>query len=175
MPPRDTDPTRWQGKFISVKQQGRWEYVTRNGSQSAVAVVAITDEGKVLLVEQYRLPVGERTIEIPAGLAGDTAGTEDEALQTAAERELLEETGYRARQWTELCAGYPTPGLTDERIVLFLAQGLEKVAEGGGEPDEGITVHEVPASEVFSWIRQHYAHVDFKLLAGLYAAREHLK
>ncbi len=174
MPPRDLDETRWQGKFISVKQSGRWEYVTRNGPQSAVAIIAITDEGKVLLVEQFRPPVGEKIVEIPAGLAGDTAGTEGEALQTAAQRELLEETGYQARQWTELCAGYPTPGLTDERIVLFLAQGLEKVATGGGEPGENITVHEVPVDEVLPWLRQRQAQVDFKLLAGLYVAQCHL-
>lgn len=175
MPPRDTAPTRWQGKFISVKQQGKWEYVTRNGPQSAIAVVAITDEGKVLLVEQYRLPVGESTVELPAGLAGDVEGSEDEPLVEAAKRELLEETGYTAREWTELCAGYPTPGLADERIVIFLARGLEKVADGGGDAHEEITLHEIPVDDVLPWIRQHYAHVDFKLLAGLYAAQRHLK
>lgn len=175
MPPRDVDPTRWQGKFISVKQQGNWEYVTRNGPQSAVAVVAITDDDMVLLVEQFRVPVGEVVYELPAGLAGDVEGSEDEALITAAQRELLEETGYEARDWQELCASYTTPGLADERIVFFLARGLEKKGGGGGDEKEEIVVHEVPRETVLSWLTKRSSTLDIKLLAGLHAAERLLR
>lgn len=174
MAPRDVDPTRWQGKFISVKQQGNWEYVTRNGPQSAVAIVALTGDDKVLLVEQFRVPVGEVVYELPAGLAGDIEGSEDEALLTAAQRELLEETGYEARDWQELCASYTTPGLADERIVFFLARGLEKVGDGGGDEKEDIVLHEVPRASVLSWLAKRSPTVDIKLLSGLYAAERRL-
>lgn len=167
--------TKWQGKFIAVRQVGPWEYVTRTVQQSAVAILAITQDRCVVLVEQHRPPVGHRVVEIPAGLAGDLHGQEDEALLVAAQRELLEETGYVATQWTELCGTFSSPGLTDERIVLFLAQGLDRVEKGGGDATEEIVVHEVPLGQVLEWLRQRGADPDIKLLAALYAAGEHLK
>lgn len=167
--------TKWQGKFIAVRQVGSWEYVTRTVQQSAVAILAITQDQRVVLVEQYRPPVGHRVVEIPAGLAGDIQGQEDEALLVAAQRELREETGYIASEWTELCGTYSSPGLTDERIVLFLAQGLNRVEAGGGDPSEEIVVHEVPLEEVFQWLRERNADPDIKLLAALQAAGAYLK
>lgn len=163
--------TVWKGKHLSMARRGTWEYATRNTRRPAVGIVAVTDEGRVVLVEQHRPPVGESIVELPAGLAGDRPGEHDEALEEAARRELLEETGYQARDWRRLVEGYSSPGLTDESIVLFLATGLEKVGKGGGEGSESIEVREVPFDEVLAWLDRRGRHADLKLLAGLHAAR----
>jgi ADP-ribose pyrophosphatase len=92
----------------------------------------------------------------------------------AAKRELLEETGYVADRWTELVSGYSSPGLTDESITLFMAGGLRRVGPGGGDHQENITIHEVPLTEVLPWLRSREARANLKLLAGLFAASEHL-
>jgi ADP-ribose pyrophosphatase len=154
--------------------RGRWEFVTRNTTRPAVGIVAITDDGKVVLVEQYRPPVARNVVEIPAGLTGDIEGSEDEALVEAAKRELMEETGYAAKHWTQLGGGYSSPGLTDESIVLFLAEGLERRHAGGGDENEQITVHEVAWDGVVTWLNERNVRVDLKLLAGLYAAQHHM-
>jgi ADP-ribose pyrophosphatase len=158
-----------------MRSRGGWEYATRNIARPAVGIVAVTDAGDVVLVEQHRPPVGRKVIELPAGLSGDIVGQEDEALLEAAKRELLEETGYVAERWTELLAGYSSPGLTDESITLFLAEGLQQAGPGGGDPSESITVHEVPLDDVLAWLNSKSAVADLKLLAGLFAASEHLR
>src|ERR1700759_4607932 len=92
-----SEPTTvYDGKYIRMVKRGKWEYAARKGVSGIVAIIAVTDDGKLVLVEQYRAPVGKRGIELPAGLAGDVAGQEDEELAAAAGRELLEETGYEA-------------------------------------------------------------------------------
>ncbi len=161
----------WEGRHLSMLARGRWEFVTRNTPQSAVGIVAVTDDRKVILVEQFRPPVGRQVIELPAGLAGDLPGSEDEPLIEAAKRELLEETGYTAARWTRLILGYSSPGLTDESIVLFLAQELTKVGDGGGDESESITIHEVEFDRISQWLSDRDAHADLKLFAGLYAAQ----
>lgn len=164
----------YKGRHLSMLNRGGWEYATRNVARPAVGIVAVTEVGDVLLVEQHRPPVAERVVELPAGLSGDIAGKEDEPLVEAAKRELLEETGYVARRWTELLTGYSSPGLTDESITLFLAEGLTREGAGGGDESESITVHEVPLGEVLSWLQSKAAVADLKLLAGLYAATQRL-
>jgi ADP-ribose pyrophosphatase len=89
----------------------------------AVAVLALDDDGRVLMIRQYRHPVGRLLWEIPAGLR-DVAG---EPLLATAQRELLEEAGYRARDWRVLADYYSSPGFTTERLRVFLARGLELV------------------------------------------------
>src|SRR4051812_37662315 len=86
--------TLFTGKHLTVVAKGNWEFVTRMTKNPAVTIVAITGDDCVVLVEQFRIPAGERVIEIPAGLSGDTPGTEGEPLLESAKRELLEETGY---------------------------------------------------------------------------------
>jgi ADP-ribose pyrophosphatase len=152
-------------------KRGDWEFVTRNTKKPAVGIVAITDDGKVVLVEQHRPPVGRRVVELPAGLSGDIAGAEDEALLEAAKRELLEETGYVAAKWAELGHGYTSPGLTDESVVLFLAQRLTKQSAGGGDGSEQITIHEIAIDDIIHWLQENGLSLDLKLLAGLYAAQ----
>ncbi|HEX3600466.1 MAG TPA: NUDIX hydrolase [Lacipirellulaceae bacterium] len=160
------------GRHLSLVARGRWEFATRPVNKPAVGIVAITDADCVVLVEQYRVPVAETVIELPAGLTGDVAGNEHESLLESAKRELREETGYEALRWAELGSGYSSPGLTDERIVLFLAEGLSKRGPGGGDETEDITVHEVSIDHVMEWLAERRAKTDLKLLAGLYAAQE---
>jgi ADP-ribose pyrophosphatase len=163
----------YQGTHLILRARGRWEFATRPVRQPAVGIVAITDDDRVVLVEQFRPPVGESVIELPAGLTGDVAGKEHESLVESAQRELLEETGYEAERWTELTRGYSSPGLTDELIVLFLADGLRKRGAGGGDGTEGITIHEVPLDGVLDWLEQRGAKADLKLLAGICAAAKY--
>lgn len=171
----DVATTAWQGRHLAVVVQGGWEFATRLVRRPAVAIVALTDERHVVLVEQFRPPVGCRVIELPAGLTGDGAGTENEPLVDAARRELLEETGYEASRWTELTSGFSSPGMTDERVVLFLAEGLTRTAAGGGIGNEEITVHEIPLDGALAWLNEQRASTDLKTLAGLYAANAHFE
>ena len=138
------------GRHLSMVQRGHWEYATRNTKKPAVGIVAITDAGKIILVEQYRPPVGCRVVELPAGLAGDIAGSEDEPLLEAAKRELLEETGARATKMERLTTIYPSPGFIDERIHLFLATGLT-VGATSHEKDEFIEVASRPLPRANGW------------------------
>ncbi len=163
----------YDGKWMRMVRSGRWEFVQRKNICGIVGIVAVTDEGRLLLVEQYRPPVGRRVIEVPAGLAGDLPGSEHEDLAAAACRELEEETGYRAGKMDLLCSGAPSAGLCGELISLYRAAELVKVAEGGGDHTEDIEVHEVPLNEVRAFLaerEQAGVVVDLKVYAALYFA-----
>lgn len=155
----------WQGKFITTKVRGRWEYVGRARNIRAAAIIAI-DDGHILLVEQYRIPLGKRSLEIPAGLIGDDDGMEGEAPETAAMRELEEETGYIAERMDNLGEYYSSPGMVSESFTLLRAHGLTKVGEGGGTDSENIIVHRVKLADlpqfVADWRKAGHA-VDVRL------------
>ena len=155
----------WEGKFITAKVRGRWEYVGRARNIRAAAIIAI-DGDDVLLVEQYRIPLGKRSLEIPAGLIGDDDGAEGEAPETAAARELEEETGYVAERMENLGEYFSSPGMVSESFTLLRAHGLTKVSEGGGTDSEDITVHRVKLTElpqfVADWRAKGHA-VDVRL------------
>jgi len=154
-----------------VRRRG-WEYVDRKGVCGIVAIVAVTSYGELLLVEQYRPPVDGRVIELPAGLAGDVLGEEHESLETAARRELLEETGYEAGEMVPLFHGPSSAGITSEELTFFLAKGVEKVAAGGGDASEDITVHAVSLDSITDWLEEQARlgkRVDVKVYAGLHA------
>ena len=146
---------KWQGRFITAKQRGRWEYASRARGIRAAAIIAIdtSDEGAhVILVEQYRVPLGRRCLEIPAGLVGDNDGASDESAITAAHRELEEETGYQAAEITDLGQFFSSPGMVSEGFSLLRAEGLTKVSEGGGTDGEDITVHRVALKHLAQFV-----------------------
>jgi ADP-ribose pyrophosphatase len=158
----------WQGKYLVVRKQGTWEYVGRARGIHAAVILAIDEdeEGRhILLVEQYRVPLGRSCLELPAGLVGDDA--EGEECATAAIRELEEETGYRAARMRDLGNYYSSPGMVSESFTLLRAEGLEKVGDGGGVAGEDIAVHRVPLAGVAGFVAAKRAQglgIDVKLL-----------
>jgi len=166
-----TKTTLLTGKFLALVKEGHWEYAERTNAKGAAIIIAVTDEQKLLLVEQDRIPVHARTIELPAGIIGDEPGTGDEAQAAAAGRELIEETGFEAGQIQVLTNGPSSSGLTSETVTLFHATKLRRVGAGGGVAHENITVHEVPLTEVHQWLEAKAKAgvlVDPKIYAGLY-------
>lgn len=139
----------WEGRYIAARRRGKWEYVSRTRNVSAAVILAM-DDGHVLLVEQYRVPLGKTCIELPAGLIGDE--TEGEAVEAAAARELEEETGYRPGRMTDLGFYYSSPGMVSEGFTLLRAEALTKVSEGGGVDGEDIVVHRVKLGDVPGFI-----------------------
>jgi len=134
----DVETVMWQGRFITAKTRGKWEYVSRARGIKAGVILAIEDD-HVLLVEQYRVPLGANCVELPAGLIGDHEEGED-TLVTAA-RELEEETGYRADHLEIIGEYFSSPGMVSESFSLVRARGLNKVSDGGGV---GIKVAVIP-------------------------------
>lgn len=164
---------QWTGRFLRVMKNGRWEYVERVGSNGAVAIVAVTAQHELVLIEQFRVPLGKNVIELPAGLAGDEAGQAGEALEVAARRELLEETGFEAGRWQFLTSGPPSAGLATEMVAFFLAQDLRRTGAGDGDGHENITVHTVMLASVEEWLEKRQndgTFVDPKIFAGLFFA-----
>ncbi|MGN6374769.1 MAG: NUDIX hydrolase [Sphingomonas sp.] len=156
--------TVWQGKYLIAKRRGTWEYVSRAGGIRAAVILAI-DAGDVILVEQYRVPLGRTCLELPAGLVGDLDAGEN--VESSARRELEEETGYRADRIEELGEFYSSPGMASESFTLVRATGLTQVGDGGGDHDENITVHRVPLASLADFVAAKRAEgigMDVKLL-----------
>jgi len=154
----------WEGKFIAAMRRGKWEYVSRTRGVRAAVILAV-DDGHVLLVEQFRVPLGKPCIELPAGLIGDE--TEGEDTLEAAARELEEETGYRADKLEEMGEYYSSPGMVSESFTLVRAHDLTKVSEGGGVSGENITVHRVAIAampDFLSQKRRDGCAIDVRLL-----------
>jgi len=165
------EETRWQGRYITAKQRGRWEYVSRSRGIRAAVILAIDEapgEGPhIILVEQFRVPLDRTCIELPAGLVGDNEAEDGEHTLGAARRELEEETGYRAAHWEDLGEYYSSPGMVSESFTLLRATGLTKVGEGGGTGGEDILVHRVPLARIGEAIAEFRARgcgIDVRLL-----------
>ena len=160
----------WSGHYIAAHRDGTWEWAERVRNIRAAVILAI-DDGHVLLVEQFRMPLGQLSLELPAGLVGDEDAAE--RVETAAARELEEETGYRAGRITSLGEFCPSPGMTSERFVLLRADQLTRIGEGGGVGDEDIKVHRVALDAVPDFVAARRAKgvaVDVKVALLLASA-----
>lgn len=166
----DAESIVWQGKFITTKTRGKWEYVSRARGIKAAVILAV-DDGHVLLVEQYRIPIGKYCLELPAGLIGDD--TADEPTEIAAARELEEETGYRAGRISVVGEFYSSPGMVSESFTFVTAHDLVKVSGGGGVEGEDIIVHRVALDRLDGFIaskREQGCGIDVRLLTLLGAS-----
>ena len=154
----------WEGKYIRIVRDGRWEYVERCRGVHAVVILAEHD-GKVVLVEQPRVPLGDRQcIELPAGLVGDE---DDKGVEETAIKELEEETGFTAESIELLGQFFSSPGMVSERFTLVRAHGLSKVGDGGGTEHEEIEVHLVHRRDIPDFVEAKRAAgcaVDSKIL-----------
>ena len=163
----DAEQIVWAGKFVTAKVKGKWEYVSRSRGIKAAVILAIDEADHVLLVEQFRVPLGKSCLELPAGLIGDDDSTPDEDAATAAVRELEEETGYTAARMELLGEFYSSPGMVSESFTLLRAHGLSQIGPGGGTDGEDITVHRVALSALPQFIETARARglgIDVRLL-----------
>lgn len=157
----------YEGGFLEVRKDtvqlpngstSTREYITHPG---AVAVLALLDNGKLVLERQFRYPLQREFIELPAGKID-----EGEDVLATAQRELLEETGYVAREWTHLTTAWPCIGYSDERMEYFLARGL---THQGSRLDEGefLEVFELSLDDALEWMRAGRID-DSKTIVGLF-------
>jgi ADP-ribose pyrophosphatase len=156
--------TIFEGKKVLVRERDGWEFVERKKGKSAAVIVARTDDGKLVLVGQYRRPVDARVIDFAAGLIGDEG---DEDAEETARKELREETGYRCATLRRLATAPTSPGITSETVVFFLATGLERA----GDPEPEITVYEIAEERIMEWLHAQEREgvlIDVKVWAGLY-------
>lgn len=158
----------WRGKYLEVRREGTWEYAARTGNIGAAVILALTDAAEIVLVEQYRVPHGARSIELPAGLIGDTS--DNDSATAAAARELHEETGFEAARWEDIGAFATSPGMSSEMFHLFKATGLTRTGPGGGVDGEDITVHVVALAGVAGFLAARRAAgliIDCRLVVAM--------
>ena len=159
----------FEGKRVFVIERDGWEYVERKKGKEAVAVIAVTEDRRVILTEQFRKPLNARVIDWPAGLVGDDSGHNDP--MTTARKELEEETGYTCTHVELLARGPSSPGITSEIVSFYRAHGVEKKGEGGGVGGEDIKVHLVPANGLREFLLHREREgtlIDLKLWGGAY-------
>ena len=160
-----------KGRFLQLVLDGRWEIAERVNASGAVAIIAVTKDKEYVLTDQFRPAVGRNVIDLPAGLCGDIIGQEDEAAELSAQRELEEETGFRAKTLRHLDDCPSSPGLTNEVISYFIARGVTRVAEGGGVEHENIVVQTPRLRTIKKWLKDQVAAgkmIDPKVYVGLY-------
>lgn len=165
--------TLFETRWIRLLRIGHWDFVRRPHSEACVGILAITPQDEIILVDQFRIPLGKRVIEIPAGIVGDEEEFRSESLEQTATRELLEETGYRAGRVEKLIETPTSAGLSSEMVHLFHARELVREHDGGGLAGEDIVVHHVPLAGLDAWLRDKQQAgwvVDFKIHAALWLA-----
>lgn len=159
------------GKYFNFVNEASWEYFERNNCSAIVIIWAVTDDNKVIFVEQFRPPVNKKVIEFPAGLVNDKKHIPNESILKAAKRELLEETGYLAKKIIKVMEGPVSCGATSDIVTMVRAYGLKKVNDGGGDELEDIIVHEIELSKVNKWLasmRKKGYLIEPKIYTGLY-------
>lgn len=154
----------WAGKYVRALTRDRWEYASRTNNISAVVILA-EYEGKMVLIDQPRVPLDCRSLELPAGLVGDN--DPDATPESTAIKELEEETGFTAERVERLGEFFASPGMLSESFTLVRAHGLRKIGEGGGDEHEDINVHLVARDDIPNFIEQKRAEgfgIDVKML-----------
>lgn len=154
-----------EGKHLRLVSHDGWEFVERKNANGVVFIVPITRNKEIVLIEEYRVPIASSIIELPAGLSGDNG---DESQEDAANRELLEETGYRAERLVKAHYGPSSAGLTSEQLTLFIALDVIKVTD---DVEENIKVHVIPIDDVDDWLRSQELigkAISMRIYAGLY-------
>jgi len=157
----------WEGRYVRAIKQGRWEYASRVGDVRAVVIIAEHD-GKTILIDQQRLAVGGRCLELPAGLVGDE--DPQATIEGTAVKEREEETGFTASRVERLGDFHASPGMLAESFTLVRAHGVTRSGEGGGTEHEDINVHLVARGDIPAFIEQKRAEgfaIDVKLLLFL--------
>ena len=165
--PRAGAEVMWQGRYVRALKQGRWEFVSRTNDVRAVVILAEHD-GKMILIDQPRMAVGGRCVELPAGLVGDE--DRNATVETTAVKELEEETGFSAERIERLGDFHASPGMLSESFTLVRAHGLSRKGAGGGTEHEDINVHLVARADIPAFVEQKRAEgfaVDVKLLIFL--------
>lgn len=172
---------RWQGKFMSAVEityrdaHGKvrtWEAVERLGIGGIVVMVAVTPAGTVLLEKQFRPPLGRDVVELPAGLVDP-----GESMEEAAQRELIEETGWSAKKLEFIAEGPISTGASTEVLRAYLCTGLQHIGKAGGDDNEIIEVIEVPldkAQEYLKTVQEKGTLVDLKVFGLIELARKAL-
>ena len=169
----ETD-TKYEGIIVDVKMdivelqngnKAKREVVVHPGG---VGVVAVTDENKVVMVRQYRYPMEEELLEIPAGKLDDS-----EDPFKCAVRELSEETGYSANKWVDLGKMYPSPGFCRETLYLYLALDLQ-AGEAHLDHNELLSVEEIDIDELIDEIMANNLK-DAKSVIGVLKAKLYLE
>ena len=141
------------------------EYIEHPG---AVTIIALLDDGELVMERQYRYPLRRDVLELPAGKIDP-----GETSLDCGKRELLEETGYVASSWRYLATMHPVVGYSDERIEIYLAQGL---TQQGATPDhdEHLEVFKLPLATALDWVREGRI-TDAKTVIGLFWAERILR
>lgn len=144
--------TVFEGDHLYVIERDHWQYVERKRGKEAAAVLAETDDGEIILTEQFRRPLNARVIDFPAGLIGDEEPDTDGA--ETARKELEEEAGYTCDSVELLFRGPSSPGITSEIVSLYRAHGVRRTGKGGGVGGEDITVHVIPRPRLRAFLRE---------------------
>ena len=169
----------YAGQYLSLVVHEGWEYIERVNCDGVVIIVGKTDDDRVILVEQFRRPVGCNVIGFPAGLVGDDRGNRGESFAEAAKREMVEETGYLPRSIKTLFVGPVSAGMCKDMVTIVHAKGLKKVGPGGGIDDlEDIKVHEVPLAGIDAWLKRQQKKgvlVAPNIFAGIYFLKNWVK